>query len=272
MYLLYLDDSGSVRNPNDQHIILAGICVYEQTPYWLSTQLDELAKEVWPNNPENWESIEFRGNDIFAGRSKEWRGIDKAKRIEIYKKTLSIIAKSSNVRLFGAAVHKTAISPRDPMEYGFEQLCNRFDLYLKRIHHKGDTKQHGQRGLIVFDKSSYETSIQGFSREFRRTGHTWGVTRNIVDVPLFVDSKATRMVQYADLIAYSLRHAYEKGDSYYLDIIGDKFDRDGGTIHGLHHYTPIGSNCRCLICHNKESSIKLITNRKNEKKSENITN
>jgi hypothetical protein len=34
MYLLYLDDSGSVRNAADRHIVLAGLAVYERQPHW----------------------------------------------------------------------------------------------------------------------------------------------------------------------------------------------------------------------------------------------
>jgi hypothetical protein len=30
MYLLYLDDSGSAANQNEQHLVLAGVCVFER--------------------------------------------------------------------------------------------------------------------------------------------------------------------------------------------------------------------------------------------------
>ena len=33
MYLLYLDGSGSVRNPNERHFVLAGIAVFERQIY-----------------------------------------------------------------------------------------------------------------------------------------------------------------------------------------------------------------------------------------------
>lgn len=261
MYLLYLDDSGSVGNADDKYIILAGICVYEQAPYWLSNRLDGLAKEFWP---DHYSSVEFHGTDIFGGRHQWHRIRDKGKRIDIYKRALNIISESANARLFGAAIHKAAISPEDPLEYAFEQLCSRFDRFIKRLHHGGDAKQRGQRGLIVLDKSSYETSLQGLSREFRVNGHNWGVTRNIVEVPLFVDSKATRMIQYADLIAFALRHKYEYGDPYYYHLIANKFDKSGGVVHGLHHYNLEGSSCECVSCGQKLAYKKSKTTRKYE--------
>ncbi len=130
------------------------------------------------------------------------------------------------------------------MEYAFEQLCNRFDRFLGRLHLQNDT----QRGLIILDKSSYETSLQTLAREFRADGHRWGQLRNLSDVPLFVDSRATRMIQYADLIAYALRTYYERGDARYFDIISGRFDREGGVIHGLVHFAPNGSGCNCQAC------------------------
>ena len=65
-------------------------------------------------------------------------------------------------------------------------------------------------------------------------GHEWGKLRNMADVPVFVDSQATRLIQLADLVAYAIFRKYEKGDSQFYDIIERKFDYYGGVQHGLH--------------------------------------
>ena len=153
MQLLYLDDSGSVTNPEDRHIVLAGVAVFERKPHWFSQQLDAIAAGVWPDNPQ---TLEFRGVDILSGR-KKWRGIDPNARKQAYRDALTNLGRSTQVRLFGAAIHKAAISPDDPMEFAFEQVCNRFDKFLGRLHKAGNT----QRGLIVLDESAYETSLPG---------------------------------------------------------------------------------------------------------------
>lgn len=209
-------------------------------PHWLSRSLENIAKEVWPQGPD---SLEFRGVNIFAGR-KQWRGVASERRILAYREALTILANSSRVRLFGAAIHKATYSPNDPMEYAFEQVINRFDRMLGRFHKGGDT----QRGLVILDKSSYETSLQRLAINFRRDGHRWGQTHNISEVPLFVDSQATRMIQYADLIAYALRRYYEKGDATFVDLVRNRFDAEGGVLHGLVHYTPPNSGCNCFAC------------------------
>lgn len=243
MYILYLDDSGSAGNADDRHVILAGVAVPEKSPFWLSGELDKLAQTVWP---DNCQGIEFRGSDMYSGR-RHWRGVTKERRQAAYQQALRILASNANIRLFGAAIHKTAISPADPTEYAFEQLCNRFDRFLSRQHRVGNT----QRGIIVLDESAYETTLQRLALEFRDEGHRWGTLHNIAEVPFFVNSRATRMIQFADLIAYSLRRYYEHGESAYIDIISRKFDSEGGVIHGLTHYVPRGEPCNCLACRKK---------------------
>lgn len=245
MYLLYLDDSGSVNNPQDRHIVLAGVCVYERQPHWLSEQMDSIAARIWPDNPSE---LEFRGADILGGK-KQWRGIPKDERLQAYRDALHALTMAHDTRLFGASIHKSSISPDDPMEYAFEQICNRFDRFLGRLHHANNT----QRGLIILDESSYETTLQGLAVNFRSEGHRWGQTYNICDVPLFVNSKATRMIQYADLVAHGLRRYHERGESHLFDIAKDHFDAVGGVVHGLYHRIPIGEMCNCYCCSRKPS-------------------
>jgi hypothetical protein len=240
MHILYLDDSGSVDNASDIHIVLAGLAVFERQPHWLTGRLDEIARRVWPQDPK---SLEFRGADMLGGR-RHWRGIGKADRASIYAEALAVLGESRHVQLFAAAIHKQAISPQDPMEFAFEQICNRFDLYLGRLHKAGNT----QRGLIILDESSYETSLQGLARHFHDEGHRWGKLHNLADVPFFVNSQATRMIQYADLVAHAVRRYYDKGDATYFDIISRRFDAVGGIVHGLTHYRPQDSECNCLAC------------------------
>lgn len=245
MYLLYLDDSGSVSNAADKHIVLAGVAVFERRPHWFSRRLDEIAGRIWPQDPHG---LEFRGVDIFSGR-KHWRGIKKEPRVAVYKEALTEMGRSSHTHLFGAVIHKAAISPHDPMEYAFEQVCNRFDRFLGRLHRQANT----QRGLILLDDSTYETSLQGLARNFRTIGHRWGQLYNLTDVPFFASSKATRMLQYADMIAYAVRRYYEYGESTYFDLISHRFDAEGGVIHGLTHYVPSGSGCNCLCCRQRRA-------------------
>jgi hypothetical protein len=69
-----------------------------------------------------------------------------------------------------------------------------------------------QRGLVVCDKASYEQKLQALSSLFKHQGHALGRLRNFAEVPLFLDSKASRLIQMADLIAYWIFRYYQSKD------------------------------------------------------------
>lgn len=226
MYLLYADESGSVGDPKQKFFVLAGVCVFERQSFWISSELDKIASRFDPANPN---SVELHGNPMYGGK-KFWRQFPKEMRHQAIRDSLSVLAAShpSN-RIFVCAVEKSLISPHDPVEYCFEQLASRFDYFLTRVHKKGDT----QRGIIIFDKSTYESTIQSLATDFRTIGHTWGILRNFSEVPLFIDSKASRLIQLADLVAYAAFKAYEQGDDELYSLISGRTDSDGGIKHGL---------------------------------------
>ncbi len=227
MHLLYLDDSGNANDASQQFFVLAGVSVFERQGHWLSERLDAIAARFNPADPG---SIELHGSPMLTG-AKFWRSVPKTARVEAMKDALGVLASShvSN-RAFGVAVRKAAISPRDSVDYAFEQLSSRFDQYLMRLFKGGDT----QRGLIIFDKSAREAAIQNLAIGFKKNGHSGGVLRNMAEVPVFLDSRNSRLVQLADLIAYALYQKYERSNSTFFDVIGARFDSSGGIVHGLH--------------------------------------
>lgn len=227
MHLLYADESGSSSDPKQIHFVLAGLSTFERQGFWISNELDKIASRFNPADPN---SIELHGSPMFGGKSV-WRKVPKDTRIEAIKDCLKVFSNShrSN-RIFGCVVRKSTISPKDPVEFAFEQLASRFDYFLRRLHKSGDS----QRGIIIFDKSTYETTIQNLATDFRTIGHTWEIIRNFSEVPLFIDSKASRLIQLSDLIAYSMFRKYELNDDQFFSIIEHRIDSEGGIKHGLY--------------------------------------
>ena len=227
MHLMYADESGSPKDPNQNYLVLAGVSVFERQSYWISNELDAIAARFDPANPDE---VELHGSPMMSGKGI-WRRYTKDKRFKAIEDILQVLANShiSN-RIFASVINKSSISPEDPVEKAFEQLSNRFDLYLMRLHNNNDT----QRGIIIFDKSTYESSLQALATNFRTIGNSWGVLRNLAEVPLFLDSKASRLIQLADVIAYVIFRYYERSDNRFFPIIKSRFDTEGGNVHGLH--------------------------------------
>lgn len=243
MYLLYLDDSGSIRNKDEKYFVLAGILIREDKLYWINKHLDDLAQKISPGNPN---SIEFHASEIYSSNKEPWKQYSRDKRIDTIKSVLNVIHRESkNVALFACAVHRPSFPTFDPVELAFENLCSRFDLFLNRIYRQNN---ESHRGLIIFDESSHETSIQRLAIEFRQMGTRWGVTKNLLEVPLFVNSQASRAIQLADHVSYAVRRRYECADLNYFNIIEGNFDADSDRIHGLVHKQTLLQDCTCPAC------------------------
>lgn len=223
---------------------MAGVAIFERQIYYATEALDNLARQINPHHPEDFE---FHGSVMFHARNGEYKRVGtRGCRKLIADGLRALHSTHESTKLFAAAINKAAISPRDPIEYAFEQICNRFDLFLTRMYR---TRNNRQRGLIVFDESRYEGRLQTLARDFRTIGHTWGVTHDLIEVPLFVDSRASRLVQLADLVSYATYRRFEKNDRQFFDIIVDRFDQEGEVLHGLVHYTPSGDfTCPCPAC------------------------
>ncbi len=245
MYLLYLDDSGSPSNKNERHFVLGGCIVPEASLYWVNKRLDDLAVK-YGQTPSN--ILEFHASEISGGRNYPWKEItNRQNRNNILKEVLSVAANTKNsLKVLACAVEKSSFPSNDPVELAFEDLCSRFHQFLKRKHAADNSD--GANGLIILDESAHETSLQSLAKRFRTLGNKWGITTNTIqEVPLFVDSKASRGIQLADHIAYSVFRRYEHDDLAYYNVIQGVFDSDSEKIHGLCHKTS-STICTCPHC------------------------
>lgn len=150
-------------------------------------------------------------------------------------------------RLFAECIDKVHFDPHRTRlsvgEQGFEQVVSRFQQYLSHV--VGPTMQ--DFGLLIHDNN--QTVAQKHTelmRQYHQTGTLWTTIDNIIETPLFVDSKLTRMVQIADLCAYALRRYCENADTDLFRRIFQRADRQGGKAVGVRHFA--GLTCTCEIC------------------------
>ena len=107
-----------------------------------------------------------------------------------------------------------------------------------------------RRGQVLHPAafSFYEEDLQGLARRFREEGTRWGALRNLAEVPLFVDSAASRLIQIADLLGWAVWRRYEYHDTRYFDQVVRRFDTEGGVMHGLVHRKLATDDCHCPAC------------------------
>lgn len=245
MHVLYLDDSGTVESADERFFVLAGIAVFERGMFHQIKAADECVTAFGLGDAHE---IELHASSMYHGRDGVWRSVAKRPdREKMIHAALSTLKGHGSLRLFAVAVDKKAVSPQDPVALAFEELCNRFNLFLTRIN---DRRDENQRGLLVMDECKHEKPLQMLAKKFRIDGARWGHFRNLAEVPLFADSRASRLIQIADLVAWSTFRKYEFSDGRFFDPLIPLFDADGGVLHGLFHYRGArgGDPCFCPAC------------------------
>ncbi len=244
MHLLYVDMSGNVGQATETHFVMAGVAVFETGVHHVIRELDGIVARHFPDHDAR--EIELHGSPMWGGRGF-WRHVPKDRRHAVMKDALGVFRGASrrNLRAFGIVVEKAAVSPADPVEHAYEQICTRFDMFLSRMFTR---RREKQRGLVIVDRSRYEDTLQGLAHSFREDGTRWGNLRNLSEVPLFVDSRMSRLVQLADLVSYALWRRHERGDMQFVLPIVEAFDREGRVYHGLYHKTLPGRDCDCAAC------------------------
>jgi hypothetical protein len=251
VYILYADESGDPSNADEENFVLAGIAVFERQTYWLSQQLDALEVEIFGRHPGADEAtpfprpVSFHASQIHARRDPPWDSLTAAQAADVLRRLARLVADSHETcALFAIVVHKPSYPEDDPIIFAFNELTRRFDLYLKRLHAQGNT----QRGLMVFDESRHEQRLQALLRSYTVEGGPFGRVLNFADVPLFANSRASRMLQLADFIAWAVFRRYERSVANHFDQIVGRFDSEGGRMHGLFHRTRNFMSCFCPGC------------------------
>jgi hypothetical protein len=249
MHINYVDDSGDIENTNDKHFVLGAVSVFERGLYHQIKSADDCVASFGLGDAHD---IELHGSAMYAGRQGVWHTVrDRPAREAMITKALATLKGHAAIRLFAIIVDKARVSPNDPIALAFEEVCNRFNLFLRR---ENDRRGDDQRGLIVMDENKHEKPLQMMARQFRVNGARWGHFRTLAEVPLFVDSRTSRLVQLADLVAWSTFRKYEFHDGRFFDPLIPLFDSSGGVIHGLVHmrgHAAADDPCYCPACHSR---------------------
>ena len=81
---------------------------------------------------------------------------------------------------------------------------------------------------------------------FHKKGTLWTKIQNIIETPLFVDSRLTCMVQASDLCSYALRRYFENNEDGLFKNVFQRADRKDDRVVGVRHFTE--DKCSCIIC------------------------
>lgn len=248
LYICFVDESGS--HGASPVFVVGGIIVHEEDAWHLQQRLDKfLFRKLRPLGHDHT-MFELHASEIWRGR-KRWGSIAESDRRRVLAGAYATLAGYAPVsperpwRLIGAVMER---DPPNQKLRAYELLTKKFDDFVYRMSRRGQQ----QRGLIVHDHSSVEGRLQNWTNQWRTASSSLGQLRNLADVPLFADSRATRALQAADLVAYALFRYYSKPggrpDERYARRLWPQFDADRGRMHGLIHDSDYFGSCQCPAC------------------------
>ncbi len=156
-----------------------------------------------------------------------WRDTSGAVRHRLLEEALTAIAQhrpvraDRPVRAFAVTLDPATV---DMQRRALEALLHRFDAFLDERSQAGDP----HNGTAVADETHLERQIQQWAEGWRETATALGRLDHLADVPLFANSKATRLLQAADLVAWSVwrAHGADPGDASWLERLGGVVEVD----------------------------------------------
>ena len=251
LLLLYVDESGSLENPGD-HFVLGAVAIHESDVESLRRRVEGIVRKYLD---QHIRGIELHAHSIRTGGSSWGRIPRQAKQglLRDLPKLLGAFKATTRYALFSVARAPNAVPAADPLQRCFEELFLRFHERLQRLTRADDPNL----GIVVADKAKYESILQPVVQQWRDSGTRFGRVRNIVEVPLFVDSRATRMIQLADMVAYATYRYYQAGDDALFAPLLPAFDTEAGVIHGLVHLVPRYRSCPCPACVSRQTAAQL---------------
>lgn len=243
MYLLYVDESGSVDRPETEHVVLGGIAVHEADVRPLGREVEAV---VTRHLDPHLRTLELHAQHMRKGKGG-WRGVPRSVRDAILADLGGLVATFSASKPYAAfAVVREpgAVPSADPLERIYEELALRFNKWVKKNPVNGER----QLGMVIGDEAKYEKIVQPLVHDWRTgDGTRFGRLTRLVEVPLFVDSAASRIIQIADFIAHGTWLAYEQQQTAHLDAILPAFGA-GGPLHTFVHLNPGHASCSCHPC------------------------
>jgi len=229
MYLSYLDESGSPGDQNTPFFVLGGVAIFERKTHWIERELDAIADRY---QQQIGQYLELHANPMRSGK-EGWERFTVEQRTQASADVIRVL-QTNRLKIFAAVVEQNQfLRAADVLPYCYEVLATKFDDYLAyRFQRHGDA----QRGLFVLDRkrAQEEKDMQVLHQTFKLVGHANGRLRNFAEVPMFADSKSTRLIQLADSIAYWIFRRYTAHDDWGWRALHTCFANLGNGRTGLH--------------------------------------
>jgi Protein of unknown function (DUF3800) len=193
----------------------------------------------------------YRATKKAYSHTRPYIHLARDERIRVVSEVAECVSGWRYARLFAECIDKIHFDPmrarKSVDEQAFEQVVSRFEQFLSNT----DAKlKQSNFGLLVHDNNQTVAARHtDLMRRFHEHGTLWTRISKIIETPLFVDSRLTRLVQIADLCAYALRRYVENRETDLFDRVYARVDRARGVAVGIRHFSSRECNCKICVAH-----------------------
>ncbi len=240
-------------------MILGGIALHERDAWYLQNRLTDAVRRVLPAgcDPADFELHASEMKSPTHGNQNRppsgWAAIPQAVRERVLAEAYRVIRTYRPVdHRFPVALFGSVVEGPDRERRAYEEILHKFDEMLNRRTRERGERGERETGFVVHDKRAIERDVQRAAQNWREIAGRMGTLTHLADVPVFADSKASRLLQAADLVSWALWRYYglTTPDTRWASGLWSLFDGpDGGVMHGLIHVSPrFRSGCTCPPC------------------------
>jgi Protein of unknown function (DUF3800) len=251
LYLLYADESGDLASPDSDVFVVGGIAVHEDAVRPFAGEINGTINRYIGRQAGM--HVEVHGSPMRGGRG-EWKRISANKRHGLAHALLKLVGEwqhegsGSKIQPFAIVIDRD--HSQSPTETSYGELLFTFDNFLRDGRRGGDP----HNGILIADRSRYERTLQAWVEIARASRRPTGDPRRLyalAETPFFVDSKSTRLMQIADLVAYSLYRGYNADDWSWANSLTPGLSQESGR---LVHFTS-DQKCSCTACTDSSDAV-----------------
>ncbi len=190
--MLYVDESGDPGPLGSKFLLVAGAVLFEGRWAAVKSAIDELLAKHARGKTRQPKEVHLA--DLWQ-RKDDFRGWSIPERDSLIQEYCQIASSllPEELRFFFAVADKDEWFSDNPGKTGedlyailFEDICSRFDLFLRRRYAEGAP----HKGMIVADphKPDLSNALKSNHLAFQRDGTRWGAVYNLIETVFFLPS------------------------------------------------------------------------------------
>jgi hypothetical protein len=229
MYLIYLDESGTGHENDENKIYCLGGLVVREVDWTLIDSGVQNIKKQYKYN----ESHELHIRRFYTHNKKSITNNNKSIPRAIINATYDLIADSPLI-LFCMHVDRSDRNPDTDVEFeAWEYLVNRLNICVDKQCKKFSNDEFG---LLIMDEKGDDKDlrIRDYLRKLRDSGTQYQIINRLIEDPLFTVSDWRNLTQLADAVVCCCRFQEEPFFKTQFEKIKNKFDKDkNGNIYNF---------------------------------------